>query len=356
MASLWFEKPSRPVRTTNGTTTNTWPSAFLTIQIPFANDSTSGTVLTCSIDARWAQDHNIARNIGSYQDAFLQHGRPNSNAVKLIQTLVMPVADGTWHQVELDLSWLNVLTPPLSRAGSKLNRWNTLSALFHNAGFDNSTALVHDFHDIREAAEEAVSLLVAEGMSRVGLAQNSGTSIVGQIGTNSTVGIHIPWISSASAAVFDTLTSDRGSAIRPPDVPPGQLIESMSTQLHWSVTIGGYSYVADQDGYVLAVVVVLAYALVVAIHIACVLCRGWVFSEAWSRLEDVVALAYNSLPPLPPHGDILGDGDGSGRSKYALPVKIRARKVGEDEVRVEKQVDLIIGRGKERIGVGEVYR
>ena len=64
--------------------------------------------------------------------------------------LVTPVADGTWHQVDIDIGWLNVLTPPLPRPG--LQRYSVLSELLHKAGFDNSTGLVPqaDYtHDLR---------------------------------------------------------------------------------------------------------------------------------------------------------------------------------------------------------------
>ena len=114
VSAAWVGKPSSPVALTNGSVSDIWPSAFLRIQIPFPDKSDSGTTLTCLVDARWAKGRNIAADVGNFNDAFLQHGLIDSNeGSNFIEFLAIPADDGTWHTVDMDLSWLNVFTPPL---------------------------------------------------------------------------------------------------------------------------------------------------------------------------------------------------------------------------------------------------
>ena len=293
--------------------------------------------MTCTIDARWVQGTNVALNLGSLDAQFLQEGIVDSNGPELRDGLVTPVADGTWHQVNLDVSWLNVLTPALP--GQGLQRYSVLSELLHKAGFDNSTALVPDWGSMYGAAEQAISLLIVEGMSRVGLTQNTGTApqVPGSVA--------VPWISSTQGdnAMFDSLLSNT-SAIIPPTPAAGQSLDTVTTQLQWSISIQGYSYSVDQAAHILAVTVVLVYVTVVVIHIGYVIYHSWFyhswFSDAWSHLENVMALMLNSSPPIRELKNASAGVDSS--STYKILMRIRARKLPIAPPGQHEKVELVL--------------
>ena len=292
ITTRWLQKQTGADLTYNHTTIDYYPSAFMTIQIPYPGSTTQGTVFTCSVDARWAEGNNVGTNVDSTTDIFLQHGEVDSNAAMFAWTdMIIPVDDGTWRTVDLDISWLQALTPALNRSANtestdtlQLPGWTTLSYLFQQAGYDNSTGDVNHFSDLGQFTEMILALLVADGMSRIGLTQNSGTvNQIGAFGTN-----YIPWLPDWNSVVSALLSG--GSAISPPDPMDGP-----TTSLDWTVFIDGYSYSADSNAYYLALTVVFLYMALALTHILYTLCKRW-FSDCWDEMPEMLALSHNSAP------------------------------------------------------------
>lgn len=89
------------------------PSALLVIQIPDTKINTRGTLSTCSIDARWADGISESK---AFDDSFPNPPIQGRARISTFQTDYdwMPINDGTWQSVKLDISWLNMLFPTVN--------------------------------------------------------------------------------------------------------------------------------------------------------------------------------------------------------------------------------------------------
>ena len=275
ITTQWLQVPTGNTSTNDSSSIDFYPSAFLVIQVPYANSSVGGVALTCSVDARWVNGTNVATSVHDPDGDFLQHaelGPQNfpTTTLRIFQRPdnLNPTDKRSWKQVELDLSWLDVLTPsiPIDQNSTKyeLNQtisnassgWTTLASTLQAAGFDNSTGLIFNYTDIVDFTNVVVSMLVAEGISRVGFTNNGG------IVTNESDAAHqIRWLDNLND-VYTNLVSD-GTAINPPQ---GYLPEEL-TELHWTITVVGYSYSANSTTYYLALTVLGVYLLLALGHI-----------------------------------------------------------------------------------------
>ena len=349
ITTRWLQQETGPNLTFNDTIVDTYPSAFLTIQIPYPDSTTQGTVFTCSIDARWAEGNNVGTNVESTTDVFLQHGEVDSNAAVFAYTdMILPVDDGTWRTVDLDLSWLEALTPALNGPADtesshtlsletlQFPGWTTLSSIFHQAGYDNSTGDVDDWYELGQFTEMIIALLVADGMSRVGLTQNSG--LVDQIGDFGND--YFPWLADANSLVSALLSG--GSAISPPDP-----VDGPTTGLDWTVFIEGYSYAADSTAYYLALTVLFVYMALALAHIGYTLRKRW-FSDCWNEVSEMLALGHNSAPSQ------LLENTSAGIAAHMtnrLTLKVR---VPEAEASQQERVCLVVGLDTKEIGYRRV--
>jgi hypothetical protein len=282
------------VRTTNGTYTSDFPSAFLTIQIPHYNSTGEFVAFACSVDGRWALGNNINTNVedDSYLSDSLQHGEVLSTVPLAPGSRFLPLPDGTWSKVSMNLDWLNTLTPLLNSSDAEAGNvpgWTSYAALLTEAGIDNSTALVASWRDIKPILEAALAVLVAEGMARVGFSANGGNMKM-----ESDAG-SILNISRANGDVtpdsLNSLLRDDGNAVHPPKgVGPENL-----TKLHWGITISGYAYKADSLGYYLAIAVLFTHVLLALGHIVYSFYTQQ-SSDAWGSFEDLMALSHSSQP------------------------------------------------------------
>ncbi|MCJ1401737.1 hypothetical protein MMC11_004954 [Xylographa trunciseda] len=355
ITTRWLRKPTGPDLTFNHTTVDTYPSAFITIQVPYSGSTTQGTVFTCSVDARWAAGNNVGTNVDSTTDVFVQHGEVDSNAAVFAYTdLILPVDDGTWRTVDLDISWLEALSPALNESANTMSDhslsletlqfpgWTTLSSIFQQAGYDNSTGDVDDWTDLGRFTEMIIALLVADGMSRIGLTQNSGTA--NQIGDFSDS--YFPWLPDLNSRVSALLSG--GSAISPPDPNDGPM-----TSLDWTVFVEGYSYAADSSAYYLALTVLFLYMALALTHIGYTLRKRW-FSNCWNDVSEMLALGHNSAP-----SELL-ENTSAGIEAHAtnrLTLKVR---VLETEAGQQEKVCLVVGLdtrevGYRRVQVGKKY-
>lgn len=172
------------------------PSAFLNVLIPTNQSGDPGIAFTCSVDARWAMGTYSGGPVGDIdadyvQAATIQNTRPFGPDLQGYQYNFLPINDGSWRRVQIDLDWLNTLTPPL---GGNTSGWTTLAALLTDMGMDNSTGAIIDWFDVSTVLETVVAALVADGMSRQGYAANGGSS------THFSDALDIlPWDNSASS-------------------------------------------------------------------------------------------------------------------------------------------------------------
>ncbi|MCJ1394327.1 hypothetical protein MMC18_007205 [Xylographa bjoerkii] len=355
ITTRWLRKQTGPNLTFNHTTVDSYPSAFLTVQVPYPGSTTQGTVFTCSIDARWAEGNNVGTNVDSTTDIFLQHGEVDSNAAVFAYTdMILPVDDGTWRTVDLDISWLEALSPVLNASDNIVSNhtlspeilqspgWTTLSSIFQQAGYDNSTGDIDNWSDLAQFTEMIIALLVADGMSRIGLTQNSGTA--NQIGDFG--GSYFPWLRDWNSLVSALLSG--GSAISPPDPKDGP-----TTSLDWTVFIEGYSYAADSKAYYLALTVVFVYMALALTHIGYTLRKRW-FSNCWNEVPKLLALGHNSTPSELLENTSAGI-EAHATNRLTLKVRVPVTKAGEQE-----RVCLVVGLdtrefGYRRVEVGKKY-
>lgn len=222
--------------TSNGSETDYYPSAFSIIQIPYRRDESRCLIWACSIDARWAQGNNVATSIAEpVEENFIQRGVITSTVPTAGGTArFVPVNDGTWFKISMDLDWLYALTPIMRNAINQTATqppWTSLASLLTTAGFDNSTGLVNEWRDLRSLIEGPHALIIVEGLACIGLAENGGrTTQFGQAGNSITEAEHSN----------TKILQDRKAVL-----PPHGLEDFEMTQLHWSVTIAGYTYLAE---------------------------------------------------------------------------------------------------------------
>ena len=276
----WISVP-KTATLSDGSYTTDLPSAFLSVQIPYSESDTTGTMLTCSVDARWATGTYSGEGVGDQdadyvQTATVKNSRPFPD-LSGYQYNFLPVADGSWRRVEIDLGWLNTLTPPI---GNSTSGWTSLAALLTDMGMDNSTGIIDDWYDVVPVLETIIATLVADGMSRQGYAANGGSS------THPSDALSLlPWDNSASSQ-HSILAGTY--AFQPPVGP--------ATRLQWSVVVSGFAYRADSLAYYLALTVLFVHAALALGHVAYVL-HTRVCCDAFDSFIGLVVLAAKSGMP-----------------------------------------------------------
>ncbi|CAD6593282.1 MAG: hypothetical protein ASARMPREDX12_007012 [Alectoria sarmentosa] len=278
ISALWISIPQATRLSDNSYTTDL-PSAFLSVQIPYGPSNTTGTTFTCSVDARWAMGTHSGGpladlDVDYVQTASIQNTRPIAPDLRGYQYNFLPVDDGSWRRVQIDIDWLNTLTPPLDGSTSG---WTSLAALLIDMGMDNSTGIITDWFDLSSVLETVIATLVADGKSRQGYAANGGSLTHISDAMNL-----LPWDNSAPSQ--QSLLA--GTYVFPPSV-------GTATPLHWSVVIGDYAYRADSLAYYLALTVLFAHAALAPGHVIYVL-RICVCCDAWDSLISLIVLAANS--------------------------------------------------------------
>lgn len=333
----WIPIPEGTTDTNNGSVLDYYPSAFLTVQIPYLDSISSGSIHACSVDARWALGDNVAMHVrDASTENFIQHGEIMSTVSTLPARGFAPIDDGTWSKVAIDLDWLYTLTPLLRNASLPQSRtepgWTSLASILVRAGFDNSTGLVSFWGDLRSSIEGAVAILVVEGMARIGLSGNGG-----RINHFTDVDNLINYLPNMNDA-WNALLMD-GVAV----LPPGDIDSANLTQLHWGLTVSGYSYLADSAAYYLALVVLFSYIAVAVAHIAYRLYTRR-SSEAWHSFEEILALSQNS-PPAP---QALKNTSAGIRRNATLRRRVKIRAVtDENHVHGGEELQLLFDLGAE---------
>lgn len=128
----------------------------------------------CSVDARWAQGLSlITRNDlgGDFDESSaVSHQRPGTNFQEF-----SPVDDGSYKRINLSMEWLHALTPANQGDATSLEAIISASGLSHlDTSSPRAAAVCTVF------LEHIISVVVANGISRVGLSRQTtrGYSLV----------------------------------------------------------------------------------------------------------------------------------------------------------------------------------
>lgn len=304
------------------------PSAFLSVQIPYIDSNETGTISTCSVDARWAVGIYSGGPVGDVdadyvQKATVKNTRPFASDLEGYQYNFLPIDDGSWRRVHMDTDWLYALTPLL---GSSTSGWTSLAALLTETGMDNSTGTIMDWWDIRPMLETIIATFVADGMSRQGYNANGGSSSF----TSNALSL-LPWDNSAPSQ--QSLLAGTYAFPRPTDTV---------TQLHWSVVVGGYAYKADSLAYYLALTVLFLHAAIALAHVGYVLWTR-VCCDAWDSFIGLIVLTARSGMNRPSGAVDFFKNASVGIKRYqtmSTPVRLRAlttsgvTAVGQEDVEI----------------------
>ncbi|MCJ1460888.1 hypothetical protein MMC28_011270 [Mycoblastus sanguinarius] len=327
ISAQWISVPEAARLSDNSYTTD-MPSAFLSVQVPYSESNNTGTIFTCSVDARWAMGIYSGGPVGDVdtdyvQTATIQNTRPLVPDLIGYQYNFLPIDDGSWRRVQVDMDWLNTLTPPLS---SSTSSWTSLTALLADMGMDNSTGIIIDWVDVSSILEATIATLVADGMSRQGYAANGGSSTHWSDALNL-----LPWNNSASSQ--KSLLA--GTYAFPPLV-------GTATPLRWSVVVGGYAYRADSLAYYLALTVLFLHAALALGHVAYLLWTR-VCCDAWDSFVGLIVLAAKSgIPGASGAVDVFKNAS-SGIERYrTMSTEVRVRVLPTLGVTAASQEDVKI--------------
>ena len=311
----------------------------MSVIIPHNHSSNTGTMFTCSVDARWARagyhGSGIADLNANYiQTSTTQNTRPFSANLPGYQYNFLPINDGSWRRVQIDVDWLNNLTPPLP---SSAPGWNSLAALFSDMGIDNSTGLIVNWIDISSSIEAVIATVVADGMSRQGYAANGGSMMHFSDGLS-----HLPWNNSASSQ----RSILAGTYSFP--VPSGA-----ATKLQWSVTVSGYAYKADSVAYYLALTVLFVHA---ALALSFVVYKLWthILYDVWESFIELFLLAATSGSSGP--ADVFKN-TSSGIGRYRTmktAVRVRALSALSAAPTSQNDIKILFGKEKPRVSYQEL--
>lgn len=340
ISTQWITVPEAALLSDNSNTTDV-PSAFLSVQIPYSGFNNTGTIFSCSIDARWAMGTYTGGPVGDVdadyiQTATIQNTRPFPD-IQGYQYNFLPVDDGSWRRVQIDIDWLNILTPPL---GNSTSGWTSLAALLTDIGLDNSTGIIFDWIDVPSMLETIIATLVADGMSRQGYAANGGSSAHFSDALSL-----LPWDNSVSSQ--QSLLA--GTYAFPPPI-------GAATQLHWSVVVGGFAYRADSLAYYLALTVLFLHAAFALCHVAYLLWSR-VCCDAWESFLSLIVLATKSgMPEASGAVDVFKNAS-AGIERYrtmATPVRVRALPTAGGTAAGQADVKILFGNNTPTAGYHEL--
>ena len=330
ISAQWLPVP-KDSRLSDDSHTTDMPSAFLSVQIPYIDSNETGTTFTCSVDARWAVGIYSGGPVGDVdadyvQKATIKNTRPFASDLDGYQYNFLPVDDGSWRRVHLDMDWLYALTPLL---GSSTSGWTSLAALLTEIGMDNSTGVIMDWWDVRPMLEVIIATFVADGMSRQGYNVNGGSSSL----TYDTLSL-LPWDDSESSE--QSLLAGTYAFPRPADTV---------TQLHWSVVVGGYAYKADSLAYYLALTVLFLHSAIALGHVGYVLWTR-VCCDAWDSFIGLVVLTAKSSMHKPSGTVDVFKNASVGIKRYqtmSTRVRLRALTTSGVSAAGQEDVDILFG-------------
>ena len=263
------------------------------------------------------------------QTAAIQKSRHFAPNLLGYENNFLPIDDGSWKRVKMEIDWLNNLTPLF---GNSTSGWTSLAALLSGMGMDNSTGAIFEWGDVTSIMESVVATLIADGMSRQGYAANGGSS------THFTDALQLlPWDNSASSQ--QSLLA--GTYKFPP--PAG-----VSTLLKWSVVVKGYAYRADSVAYYLALTVLFLHATLALCHTVYML-RKRVYCDEFDSFVGLIVLAAKSGMPMQSGAVDVFENASSGIGRYRTmntKVRVRAKATSVSNSGSHEDVKMLFGDEK----------
>lgn len=366
----WIDMPQSALLS-NGSVTDYLPSALINIALPNQTNSSMGTFLTCSVDARWA--------MGEYKGGPIAPGSFLRQSTRYVQAVDLQGTDpfaNSSRPVQMDIDWLLNLTPATSNDTTSTSLAAILTAMDLDS-LGNITNATGISLVAPALVETVVAAVVADGMSRVGY-----TALV-QAGDQD---FYLPV--EPAGSIWPRFMAGKYNFPRPSS--PGPF-----TALDWTVEVSGLAYRVDSNAYKLALAVLFTHAALALAHFAYVVytrvlggtrdsflgsvCDTWgsflgfVVLAARSGVEGNVGVANGAGGPRDPA--ILFKNAGAGIERYRTmetEVRIRSKQTrGTNNPTVQggvtggsgQQVEILFGRdgnslaraGFKRLEIGKAY-
>ncbi|KAL6713894.1 hypothetical protein ACLMJK_008388 [Lecanora helva] len=278
-------------------------SAGLLFEGPWISGS-SRVVSGCSIDARWAnatlstkgsmRNPGTASSLVSVSEASLTDLAPGQTSDWPMYSDFRPVNNASWSPIQLQQSWLDVLTPSIEIddiPGGQSRQVNTLESLLRGAiAIDG---LLHPnlsqttvWNSVTSGSlnrtitlEWTLATVVADGLSREGSARVLNTT-----------GDPMSW------TILDyNKTADFSKQLLGGASPLEEPVDVGLIKRHASIKISGYSYKASVLTDYLSVSIVIIYMLLALCHTIELILRRQV-SACWDTITELFALMQNSRP------------------------------------------------------------
>lgn len=354
--------PNRTTSFSNGSASDTNPSAFLNLQIPPPVDHQNlGGFSSCSVDARWVNTTIVGSRfdpdvLGQY---IVSAQMPN---FLLGENSVGFPGEVDSIKASMDSDWLAALTPALIPedvlSDVSVPGYNTLADLFQVSSLLNGHTI---YDEMTPQIESMIATVVADGMSRVGYAANGGNITLSGLQSQILGRYNMSFNESSTWAkqVYQRGEKATTSFVQGYDA-------SNSTYMRMNIFLQGYSYKADSLTYWLALALLYVHALLALGHLSYKLLwqmKNPVSSVAWDSPTDIIALAMVSEPPQGLDKLALRNTCGGADSLDTLAVRVGARVVvnsegsalGTDSMpKAEEQVQLFLQNSIESEGLTKV--
>ena len=281
-------------------------STGLLFEAPWV-DGSSRVTLGCSVDARWADatlsstgstgNRDNPGSLGSVCQASVANLAPGHDISDWPRySEFRPTNDSSWSSIQLEQSWLDILTPYVEVNDIlREQSWHakTLESLLYDALATKdlmhpefSQTAVWNMMDVGAlnrtiTLEWVLATVVADGLSREGSARVLNTT-----------GEPILWtiLDYNKTADFSKQLLNGGNPLEAP-IGVG-LIKN-----HASILISGYSYKASVFIDYLSIGILIICMLLAFYHIVELVIRRRV-SDCWDTITEVLALMQNSRPAI----------------------------------------------------------
>ena len=225
----------------------------------------------------------------------------------------LPIDDGTWTTASIAPEWLAALTP---QAANVSEGYTTISSTLEAMGVDQIYTN-EKWDKARVAVESLLAATTADGMSRIGLADN-------------------PFDLTLATDSPNQFLDDGIAVVRP--TPSAE--DPDFTELHWAITVSGYAFKADQNAHYLALAVLFVHLLVALAHIAYVIITRTA-PVAWGTSEELLVLAQSS----PPTQMALQDTCGGIQSTKTFRKLVKVRALKDEKVKAGEETVHMVYEG-----------
>lgn len=146
------------------------PSAFWSVGFRTGYVNNTGIIFTCSVGAKWAlttyRGERLADLDGPYLKGCFQKTKMTPDFLGY-EFNFLPVNNIFWGQIQIDIGWLDALTPHLPHITSG---WTSLAAMLTTGGMSHSTRLIPDWSEMSPSLEVITAVVIEDGMMRQGSA------------------------------------------------------------------------------------------------------------------------------------------------------------------------------------------